>query len=56
MTDAKKIAKELVEKFRELERNGELTRMGEILRKAINELYKETRSLPRMFDRKYRLI
>lgn len=51
--NAKAIAKELVKEFRELEKSGELARMGEVVGKAIAKLFKETRSHQRLFDRKY---
>lgn len=50
--DAKKIAKILVEKFKELERNGELVRMGKLVAKAINNLREERRLTPRELNRR----
>lgn len=50
--DAKKIAKILVEKFQELDRQGELARMGEKVAAAINNLREERRLTPRELNRR----
>lgn len=45
--DAKTIARVLVERFRELDRQGELARMGALVGKAINDLNEKRRLTPR---------
>lgn len=50
--DAKKIAKVLVKKLRELDRRGELARDGKKVAQAINNLREERRLTPRELNRR----
>ena len=51
MRDAKKLARLLVRKLRELDRKGELARDGEKIARAINSLHAERRLTSRELNR-----